>query len=143
MSCVLIAIQYAVSLVLPDANHGYDQSKLSFIYFASFYAFMAVVTMSYPIGGFLADVYCGRYRIVVVSMAVIWMALLLLCTVVVLTLSIQHDAPKQLELFKHLLIGLAFLLTIPGLAGFFSNMLQLSLDQLRDAPSHTLGIFLH
>ena len=104
---------------------------------------MALVTVSYPIGGFLADVYCGRYKIVVVSMAIIWMALLLLCTVVVLTLSIQHDAPKQLELFKHLLIGLAFLLTIPGLAGFFSNMLQLSLDQLRDAPSHTLGIFLH
>ena len=143
MSCVLKATQYAGSLALAASDNTYDPSKLSFIYFAGFYAFMAVVTVSYPIGGFLADVYCGRYKTVNISMAIIWTALFLLCVAVILNLSFQHHIPHAVQLVQYILCGIAFLLSIPALAGFYSNMTQLSLDQLRDAPSHTLGIFLH
>ncbi len=142
VASLFVCVQYGVALALPAADHGYNPAKLSFIYFTCFYAFMAVITTCYPVSGFIADVYCGRYRMVTASMGFLWATVIMLVIAVIIKLSTPH-APHQLNVFIGVLVIGAFLVSIPGLSGFYSNMIQLGLDQLQDAPSRTLGIFLH
>ncbi len=144
VSGVLKGVEYGGIIALPATDHGYEPiSKLSFIYFTGFYAFLAMVTGFYIVSGFIADVCCGRYRMVTLGMGFLWIAVLMLVIAVLITVSNLHHIPKPLNAFRNVLIGGAFLLAIPGLSGFYSNMIQLGLDQLQDAPSSILGIFLH
>ena len=142
-------IQYSGTLgitFLQDGHGDYRPLNYSFIYMVCFYALMALIATTYPIGGFLADVYLGRYKMVTTSLAFIWMALLLLGIALIISVLIDHITTAEknlLKVIRDVFLGLVFLTIIPGLAGFYSNMTQLSLDQLQDAPSYTLGIFLH
>ena len=146
---VFVGIQYSGSLavVILESGHFQPLSKLSFIYMIFFYAFMTFATVSYPIGGFLADVYCGRYRVTMTSLQFIWVSVLLLGVGLIFTETIDHldnmQVKDTLNIIRCIFFGIAFLTVVPGVSGFYSNMIQLSLDQLQDAPSHTLGIFLH
>ena len=40
----------------------------SSVYFSLPYAILALVMIFYPLGGFIADVYCGRFRIIKISL---------------------------------------------------------------------------
>ena len=136
MACVLSGSQYAVIVGIFASG---NIPKFSLICFC---AFMAIVTACYPIGGFIADIYCGRSRIVTISLTIIWTALLVLVIAELLTIFII-PAPKPVTVFSYVLYAVAFLIEICGVSGFYSNIVQFSLDQLEDAPSHVLGIFLH
>ena len=123
---------------------------MAYTYSICCYAFMTLVVLSYPIGGFLADVYCGRYKMVTISLAFIWTALLLLGVALIVTAVRDHyfahghtTVKNSLDDVTYTFLLLSFVAVIPGLSGFYSNVVQLSLDQLRDTPSHILGIFLH
>ena len=149
-ACVSKGIQYSGTLgILLMENGHFQPLKYSFIYMVCYYAFMAITTISYPIGGFIADVYLSRYKVVTISLWIIWTAMFLLGIVLVISLILDTQWIKSKSIIEHcdlvryILLGLGFITVIPGLAGFYSNMVQLSLDQLQDAPSHTLGIFLH
>lgn len=144
VSGVLTSVKYGGVIALPAADHSYEPiSKLSFIYITCFYALLAVMTACYIVSGFIADVCCGRYRMVTLSMGFLWIAVLMLVIVVIITLTNAAHIPNALNVFRNILIGGAFFVAIPGLSGFYSNMIQLGLDQLQDAPSNILGIFLH
>ena len=139
---------YSASLALVAIeNSTYDPvNKLSFVQITGFYAFMAFVTLFYPLSGFIADVYCGRYRVVTISLGIIFLALVLICFDVVLFKIFQHEKLLKGSRFDTLLYVLAysaFIIAIPGLSGFYANIAQLSVDQLQDAPSHSLGVCLH
>ena len=145
-ACVLRGIQYAGIMAVTNNNKGhYQPTNLSFIYIALFFSFMALIDLSYPIGGFIADVYCGRHRTVAASLIFIWVATLLLGIALLITSAkdIDKNSNKNLKLIADIFFALAFIVVIPGLSGFYSNTIQLSLDQLQDAPSNVLGIFLH
>ena len=43
------------------------------------YAMLAIVLMFHPLSGFIADVYCGRLRVVFVSMFLVFCCLVLSC----------------------------------------------------------------
>ena len=144
VACVFNGIQYTsvfivFSLVSDPQN--------SFVFQTCCYILINAIALTFPIGGFLADVYFGRYKVVTISLAFIWTALLLLSIALITTPFIdraQDDKVKHaLEKFMYLFLTLAFIVVIPGMSGFYSNVVQLSLDQLQDAPSHVLGIFLH
>ena len=144
VACVFRGIQYT-SVFAVSSLVSIPQN--SFLYQTCCYMFINVIALSFPIGGFLADVYFGRYKVVTISLAFIWTALLLLTIALITTLFIdgaQDDRVKQaLKDFMYVILGLAFVPAIPGMSGVYSNVVQLSLDQLQDAPSHVLGIFLH
>ena len=138
VACVLSGSQYAVIHVV--GIFASDKiPNFSLVYFC---AFMAIVTACYPIGGFIADIYCGRSRIVTISLTIIWTALLVLVIAELLT-NLVSQAPKPVTVFTYVLYAVAFLIEICGVSGFYSNIVQFSLDQLQDAPSHSLGILLH
>ena len=92
----------------------------------------------YPLSGLLADMKCGRYRIVTLSQVVITLALLLLIVAGVLS-KINSD-----HYYKKIIVicAISTVLVLPGFTGFQSNAVQFGLDQLLDAPSKTLSSFL-
>ena len=111
------------------------------------YATLALIMMFYPLSGFIADVCCGRLKTVVVSLGFLLSCLILwlLGLVVFVTvpkpydLSIVHD---QGILFL-ILASFSLFAFIVGLVGYQANFIQLGLDQLFEAPSRYLGLFIH
>ena len=112
------------------------------------YALLAIVMIFYPLSGFIADVCCGRLKTVVVSLI-----FLVSCWIVVLVaLSVLASISKpEISNLKHneglvvvVILALISLFTfIIGLAGYQANFIQLGLDQLFEAPSQYLTLFIH
>ena len=130
--------------------HGHKHHLNIFINVFVPYACLALVLLIYPLSGFMADVCCGRYKTVIGSLCI------LVCSVgsfavgsILGMISIDHmkDIPEHWQEFGRYLFGLiviiAFLLFIIGLSGFQANFIQLGLDQLHEAPSEYLGLFVH
>ena len=111
------------------------------------YAILAIVMMFYPLSGFIADVYCGRLKTIVVSL----MCLLSSCILFLLGMCVLLTMSKpNTYTLAHgqgilvIILGLISLFTfIVGLVGYQANFIQLGLDQLFEAPSPCLGLFIH
>ena len=114
------------------------------------YAILAFVMMFYPLSGFIADVCCGRLKTVVISLIVLFLCLTILLIGMIigetfrasdLDLALRYDKVSSVSI-----ISLAFLSLfafIFGLAGYQANFIQLGLDQLFEAPSRYLILFIH
>ena len=115
------------------------------------YLCTAMIMLLYPLGGFTADVWCGRYKSVMMSLCVL--ACSFGCFTVGCTLTIIYKADTAINIqplgytvgkYTVIIIAvIAFLLFIVGLSGFQANFIQLGLDQLHEAPSEYLGLFVH
>ena len=130
--------------------HGHKHHLNIFINILIPYTCLALVLLIYPLSGFMADVCCGRYKTVIGSLCI------LVCSMGFFTVgstlamaSIDHQREildHWHEIGKYLLalIGIiAFILFVIGLSGFQANFIQLGLDQLHEAPSEYLGLFVH
>ena len=116
------------------------------------YAILAIIAMVYPFSGLIADVYCGRLKTVQISLLFILTFALLLCLAVIIVYStnlhfmLMHvnlsafHLPEVIVLCIILIVALV-VYTI-GLAGYQANFIQLGLDQLFEAPSHYLSLFI-
>ena len=109
------------------------------------YAFLAIVLFVYPFSGYLADIHCGRYKAVSRSLFLLWIAMIFFSAVAIIV--VTHDF-KDFKLLKYSVsVGICVLfsviLTIVGLSCYQANVIQLGLDQLLEAPSEKLGLFLH
>ena len=106
---------------------------------------LAIAMMLYPLGGLLADVYFGRYKIIRASL--ITMAVAMFVAVIVLVYIFQFEVSENSQISKKIALviggGSAFLVLALALAGFTSNIVQFGLDQLLDVPSNKLGAFVH
>ena len=110
------------------------------------YALLAIFFLFYPLSGFLADVCCGRYRAVVVSLGVLFSATLFYCvdTSAVIAEGFQfHRATMGGAVGFGLFTLVGLLLFGVGMSAYQANFIQLGLDQLMDAPSRGLGLFIH
>ena len=120
-------------------------------------AVLAAIMVLYPFSGFIADVCCGRFRTVIISTCFILLSLVvfscipLYCTIIQygdnehsckLTFSgIQNG--ESIAVISVFLFAIITLLFTIGLAGYQANFIQLGLDQLLEAPSEYLGLFVH
>ena len=123
---------------------GLKHSSSTFVVLDSIpFTIIAVVMMFYPLGGFMADVCLGRFRIIMISLFCIFLSLSLVC-VLYLTATITHYGTASAFIKEGgALVILALLLFTIGLVGYQSNFIQFGLDQLLDAPSHYLGLYIH
>ena len=100
--------------------------------------------MLYPLSGFIADVYCKRLRVAVISLSFILAFTLLLCSLEIIGFATNalayrnysvyvsfHNA-KGITLLPLILVSLVSF--IIGLAGYQANMIQLGPDQLLKHP---------
>ena len=117
------------------------------------YAILALVMMFYPLSGFIADVCCGRLKAVVISLICILSFFIGMLVAVSLLASIlsKPDIPIH-HIVEHnlgiacvivILVIISLLAFIIGLAGYQANFIQLGLDQLFEAPSQYLVLFIH
>ena len=111
------------------------------------YAVFAIVMIFYPLSGFIADVYCGRLKTVVVSLV----SLLSCWIFVILGLIVLETLPDpRVHILRYsqgivviILGSFALFAFIISLAGYQANIIQLGLDQLFEASSQYLGLFIH
>ena len=97
--------------------------------------------LCYPLGGLLADIYCGRGRIIAISTVKLCCGygVLILLTIFLAKANYKfEDHP-----YEYVIIGVAVILFTMGFTGFQANAVQFGLDQLLDAPSEELSMFLH
>ena len=115
-------------------------------------ALLAVIMTLYPISGFIADVCCGRFKTVIVSVYLILFSLVAFCCsaliMIIEQVGIHFFFRKIVYEESALVFAIIFfvifsVLFIVGLAGYQANFIQLGLDQLLEAPSEYLGLFTH
>ena len=152
-TAVVGSIYYYVNIImfaaLTDWNSVLFSKSAPSIDFV-IYGALAIVTMLYPVSGLIADVCCGRLRTVGVSLLLLMVFSLLICVVeiVLFTNNSYSDIFSELRLFRPkgiivCVIGLiTFIVFIIGLAGYQANFIQLGLDQLFEAPSQYLRLFI-
>ena len=109
------------------------------------YAFLALILLLYPISGYLADIHCGRYKAVTLSFLLIWVAMLLLSAAGVggMITNFPDKFGPKFAIPLGLCIVLSLLLITVSLACYQSNIIQLGMDQLLEASSEKLALFLH
>ena len=112
------------------------------------YALLAVMMMFYPISGFLADICCGRFRTVMCGLLSVLMFLLLVSLITIFELlhnfGLLVQEPLQVYRILFIIIGaISVIFFVIGLAGYQANFIQLGLEQLLEAPSEYLGLFVH
>ena len=114
------------------------------------YAILAVISMLYPLSGFLADVYCGRFKTIIIGLTTISISSVTLAAVFVgWTVTISVHPPLLVDLPTNKVVPFyvvgsgAGLLIVIGYAAYRANFIQLGLDQLLEAPSISLSLFIH
>ena len=111
------------------------------------YLLLSVTVFLYPASGFLADVFCGRFKIMIISMSLFIVSFVLLPAALGLVLMNPQLYPFHLSSVKLicfsviiLFFSLAFWL---GITSYHANFIQFGLDQLMEAPSEHLSLFIH
>ena len=124
-------------LLLLDIQPIAELPSAMVIYYASF----ALVYIFYPLSGYFADVYCGRFRIIAGSLALLlfFLTFCIIFCLLYLLLNLTHFW----SIFLGSAVLVCVLITVIGIAGFGANFIQFGLDQLLEAPSHHQALFVH
>ena len=110
---------------------------------AIFYASSAVVYMFYPLNGYIADVCCGRFKTIVASLVLLLVFLVCCLVSAILYSTFYLVLSGAIEIIFVTVCVFSLFLAIIGIAGYSANFIQFGLDQLLDAPSHHLALFVH
>ena len=109
--------------------------------FVILYSFVSVVLIFYPVNGFLADVYCGRYKTIAVSLSLILCSSITAVVPVIFHFFLGHYSYSEVVVYAF--AGFALLTVVVGMAGYGANFIQFGLDQLFDAPNQKQALFVH
>ena len=135
----------AISILGSHYAHIMDIATLDLIPYAT----LTVIMIFYPFSGFIADVCCGRYKIVMISLTLVLLSFLLLGIACILGFHMEESNIKFGLNYTHvpqyeetisviILASLALVLFITALGGYQANYIQLGLDQLLEAPNEHL-----
>ncbi len=117
-------------------NYSYKVEQHSTEVFAKV-AIIVVVALgvaSIPLFGLLADVYFGRYTMVKLGLRALWLSSILYFSVKLIPVHSLNNLWVKLTISS---VGMF------GLASFFANSVQLSMDQFHDASSKDIKSFLY
>ena len=146
----------SVVVVFIYSTNPFVMSSMS-AYVSIYYAIFAFAMILYPLNGFMADVCCGRLRVVITSLCFLLVCGLLTCLIEIVVFLLKLESISYYEFlmdfsyhklnvvyqFVFVLISVSALLFLIGQAGFRANFIQLGLDQLFEAPSNYLALFIH
>ena len=107
------------------------------------YALIGLTFMLYPIGGLIADLRYGRYKVIKLSLINNWVGAIIASVLGVLLSAIVYSHALALKVANSVAATLLVALFGLGIGGFQSNAVQFGLDQLLDASSEELSLFLH
>ena len=93
-------------------------------------AILVAIFFLYPIFGMMADIWCGRYRMITIGMSITWAGAVLLTLYIIF--------------FKNIyIITVLQSVQLAGIGIFQASALQFGTDQLKDVPSDQLSSFVH
>ena len=111
------------------------------------YSLLSMTVILYPISGFLADVFYGRFKILMISMCLFIVSFMLLPIALALVLTdpqLYQFYLSSVKLVFFFVIILCFSLAFClGITSYRANFIQFGLDQLMEAPSEHLSLFIH
>ena len=135
---LIIVWCYLATTVYHLLGSGYINRPQHIISTSEMVIVLMAATLLYPIGGWLADTYFGRYKTVQFSMWVMWIATL---TMTVNELIADENTFYGCHIHQPVRYILSLILAI-GLGGFHSNIVQLGIDQLTDASTTEITSFI-
>ena len=94
--------------------------------------------LTFSVAGWIADVRCGRYRVMYFSMWIMWAGLILVTVNNVLERAVQRYTS---HIYSYLNEVLEIIIAV-GLGGFQANVIQFGIDQLYDASSNEITSFI-
>ena len=136
------------TIIMATVDGGYPGEDFS-ITIIGVYLSVAVVTLFYPLSGFLADVCCGRYRVILTSICLLFAGSLIFSLIAAIKIILEstnwivRSDVRIMTPIGYTLSAIAALLFMSGLAGYQANFIQFGLDQLLEAPSISLALFIH
>ena len=114
------------------------------------YLLVAAISLFSPLSGFFADVCFSRYTVILISFWLHFAAFSVYTVAAVLTMIFgtdiwitSHYNGGGIALCLLIFAGIAFIVFVFGFAGYRANIIQFGLDQLLDAPSTSLALFIH
>ena len=139
----------ALLIVTSPYAHTVDVAILDVIPYAA----LTILMTLYPLSGFFADVYCGRFKIALISLTLKLISFVFLSTASFIAFQMVlsntkfsfhlYDSQFAEGIILLILLTLTLIFFIIGLAGYQANYIQLGLDQLLEAPNEHLGLFIH
>ena len=134
--------------ILVYLKHGglHDLPRFAVIALIS-YASQALLTLFYPFGGFIADVCVGRFKLLLASLWLTWIASLAtsggIAVLYYYYITLNTKLTGGVEV-SFVVVGLVIgVVLYVGLAGFEANVVQFGTDQLLEAPGEELSFFIH
>ena len=103
----------------------------------------------YPILGWLADVKCGRYRVIKAGLWTMWLASILFCIASAVFSYCKKNGPFSYGCMKvtshgnvrNILRNILYMIISLGIGASFCNVIQFGVDQLQDASSSEITSF--
>lgn len=140
----VIIVTYISSFVPMGVDHFLNAISFPL---AIISAILAAIAIFYPLSGFLADVWCGQFKVIIISLTIILLSVIIIATIIFIIRNNFIDSHHGLVLIMHkdrfslYVIGFAaaFFVVI-GYAAYQANFIQLGLDQLMEAPSTSLSV---
>ena len=102
------------------------------------YGLVSATSIFFPIGGMIADVRCGRYRVIIASVYICLISFLFgLISFLLWSLEYRLTVPVLTMLYA------GFFLLLVGSGGFESNIIPFSIDQLMGSSSDQLSALIY
>ena len=99
-------------------------------------AFQSVfMFLPFPIAGWLADAKYGRYKVINISIWLMWYGLLALVIGLLLLFPNSYQCNTAIAILSGILLSISLVLFSFGVAGFLPNILPFIIDQLSEASS--------
>ena len=142
---VYTSAMFAIPLAVPRLSKAIHISGRVLFTVLVVNMFLAVTMMLYPLGGLLGDVRLGRYRTVVIGLSLLlaFLTIASIGSILSVVFNVKETLGTVIQASFILLALLSFILLVSGFSAFESNVIQLELDQLMEAPSESLGVFVH
>ena len=117
-----------------------DTNNAGLGYFVRITLYYCVGRLFYPVGGYVADVLLGRYRVVHISLWLYWIAFALMFAGSVIASVENHDLEP---LCSYIIPILSYLCVILASGGFQSTIIPFGADQLEAASSSELSSYIY
>ena len=122
-------------LVVGSKTLSHNQNEVS--HFPSGIILISLALL-FPLGGWLADSYLGRYKVVRYSTWIMWISIITMtvwCILDEYVIGEHNNTRVAIDVVLCIVLGI-------GLGGFQANIVQLGIDQLTDASSTEITSFI-